>query len=239
MSISAYNAIGALEEFLFGKDEPSGADLANTYRGRTVEPQHAYCWEFKVENLGSNFEQDMRLYAQEVSIPPMEQEPVVKEYRGKKISYQGKNSSPLELDVKFYDTQDLAMYKAMYKWFRGMNEAKTNKSVEPMGGFFNNRDFDLSNAPEPRDLSSNYFFSESDEKKINAMNGAIDRSTVDGYYKSCYVTLLDTHEKTPTGTYTFSFVFPISIGEVSLDYSANEIMTFNVKFSYFDVEAQF
>ena len=205
MSVSAYNAIGALEEFLFGsKEEPSNDEIRNSYRGHVVEPQHAYCWEFKMIGAGGSFDQDARLYAQEVSIPAMEQEAVVKEYRGKKIKYQGKNSSSLEIDVTFYDTQDLAMYKTIYKWFRSMNEYKKNNSIEPYGE-----------------------------------SGFISLFESEGYMKSCEITLLDTTERTQTAKYVFSDVFPVSLGEVSLDYSSSEIMTFDVKFSYFDVDVEF
>jgi len=198
MSISAFSQITALERFLFGEEEP---DFSNTYRGRTVQPQNAYCWEFKFKGVEGEFKQDARLYAQQVSIPAMEQEPVVKEYRGKRIAYQGKNSSPLELNVTFYDTEDLAMYKTIYKWFRSMNELRKNNSVNP------------------ESFSVGF--------------------TSSGYLKSCEITLLDTKERNATAKYVFDRVFPISLGEVSLDYASSEIMTFDVKFSYFDVDVEF
>ena len=220
MSVSAYNAIGALEEFLFGsKEEPTNEEFANSYRGHIVEPQHAYCWEFKMTGAGGSFEQDARLYAQEVSIPAMEQEAVVKEYRGKRIKYQGKNSSSLEINVTFYDTQDLAMYKTIYKWFRSMNELKKNNSIKPYG--------------------DKGFFSVSDEKKLEEAYGFNDPQSTEGYMKSCEITLMDTTERTPTARYVFSDVFPVSLGEVSLSYDSSEIMTFDVKFSYFDVDVEF
>lgn len=217
MSVSAYNAIGALEEFLFGGSAPTPSQISNSYRGRSVQPQSAYCWEFKIIGAESNYglnaqlydqgslayAQDARLYAQEVSIPAMEQEPVVKEYRGKKFNYQGKNTSSLELNVTFYDTEDLAMYKTIYKWFRSMNEYQKNNSIEPKAGFF------------------------------SSLIGG------EGYMKACEITLLDTTERTQTAKYTFSDVFPVSLGEVSLDYSSSEVMTFDVSFSYFDVDVEF
>ena len=158
----------------------------NSYRAIN-EPQHAYCWEFTIQ--GMNADQDVRLFAQEVTIPSMEQEPVIKEYRGKRIQYQGKNSSPLELDVTFYDTQSLPVYRFLYMWFRLMNEIETNSSVDP----------------------SNYM-------------------------KQCKIVLLDTTEKISTGEVKFSEVFPVSLGEVSLDYDSSEVMKVNAKLSYFDAE---
>ena len=159
---------------------------SNTYR-KISEPQHAYCWEFTISGFSSD--QDVKLFAQELSIPSQEQEVIVKEFRGKKISYQGKDSSKKEISVTFYDTQDLYIYRFFYMWFRTMNELKTNNSVTPAN-----------------------------------------------YMKECKVTLLDTTEKISTGEYKFTQVFPISIDEVSLDYSSNEIMNVTVNLAYLDME---
>ena len=186
----AFNLIEKTQEMLlrYGNEaeQASRGIPDNTYR-MTNEPQHAYSWEFTVN--GFSADQDVRLFAQELSIPSQEQEVIVKEFRGKKISYQGKNTTNHELSVTFYDTQDLPVYRFFYMWFRTMNELKTNNSVTPAN-----------------------------------------------YMKECKITLLDTSERISTGEYNFTQVFPISIDEVSLDYSSNEIMNVTVKLAYLEME---
>jgi len=128
----AFNLLEKTEQMLnqYGNEaqQASRGIPDNTYR-MINEPQHAYSWEFTVN--GFTADQDIRLFAQEVTIPSQQQEVITKEYRGIKIPYQGKTDTNQELSVTFYDTQDLPVYRFFYMWYRTMNEIKTNNSVEP------------------------------------------------------------------------------------------------------------
>lgn len=153
-----------------------------------VEPQHAYRWEFLVHGFLGDSEA-VKFYAQNCSIPEKRNDPVKVSYCGSSFYYQGKSSSDKTLTVRFYDNQDLDIYKFIYLWYNLMTAGRENAMVNPIN-----------------------------------------------YMKSGEVRLLDTTERIITEQFVFQDMFPTNIGEVSLDYSASEIMTFDVTFQFNDMD---
>lgn len=148
-------------------------------------PQMAYLWEFLVRGITGEKE-ELKFYAQTTTVPTMSKEPIHVDYCGTSFYYQGKHSQPKKLNVRFYDNQNLDVYRFFYQWYS--------------------------------------FMESSDEAKasVNPIN----------YMKQAEVRLLDSTERIITEQFLFDDAFPISISDASLEYSASEVMTFDVTFQF-------
>jgi len=127
--------------------------------------------------------------------------------------------------VKFYaqsvdiPSQSQEIISKEYRGAKMYYQGKTDSPSEFTVSFYDNQSLDI----------YRFFYmwfslmSAGDEKaSVNPIN----------YMKGCTTTLLDTTERVATESIFFADAFPLSLGEVSLDYSSSEVMKFDVTFKY-------
>lgn len=129
-------------------------------------------------------------------------------------------------NVKFYaQTVDIPTksQEPITKEFCGAKfhyQGKDNSSDEVTVRFYDNQSLDI------------YRFFFMWYSLMNSTDEAAASVNPINYMKGCNITLLDTTERIVTEDIFFSDAFPMSIGDVSLDYSSSEVMTFDVTLKF-------
>lgn len=96
-----------------------------------AEPQHSYRWEFVVHGI-INSTEAVKFYAQNTAIPEQRSEPVRVRYCGSSMFYQGRSEFERTLTVRFYDNQDLDIYRFFNQWYSLTSFGIEEKAVNPI-----------------------------------------------------------------------------------------------------------
>lgn len=104
--------------------------MANIQNLRTIErPQKAYMWEVEVQGLASGALADMAMFAQTVSIPQTSVEQIVKNHKGGRTHYAGRDASGHTVTVSFFDDEDMTIYSYFSDWMGIIHDQDTAGSA--------------------------------------------------------------------------------------------------------------
>lgn len=95
------------------------------------EPQHAYRWEVTIDGPAGSDYAKVPYYAKQTAIPPLNITKIAKHHCGADYFYSGKDSSPHEISVTFWDNQDLEVWRFFYTWMKQQNDSLGYRKVSP------------------------------------------------------------------------------------------------------------
>jgi len=94
-------------------------------RGLGSELARQYLWEALVTPQGGGpaSPEQMQLRAMSTMLPDNASEETLINYKSTKIQFAGRDASTKSLDLTFFDTEDLLVYKTFYNWVTYTKEA--------------------------------------------------------------------------------------------------------------------
>lgn len=118
--------------------------MASNLSDAVREPQKAYMWQVKF--YGSGVDGGVSAFnAKSVSTPSQVVDVAKRYYCGAAYLVPGKDTSPKELNVTFWDNEGLPIYDYFHKWRELLTKGTDAKRVSPMQ-YFREVDIDLLDA---------------------------------------------------------------------------------------------
>lgn len=82
--------------------------------------------------LTSKFDGEyLRFYARTVTVPSLMQDNIKRRYSGVEYNLPGRETSPKQFRVSFWDNSDLEVYKFIQNWFHMTNDPAYNRRMTP------------------------------------------------------------------------------------------------------------
>lgn len=177
--------------------------------GGIRDPQRSYDWEARIIGL---FGRDaLPFQLKQISIPERSAGIVDRYYINRKYTATTRDTSPNRITATFWDIPGTPHYLIFHRWLAAvMSKTKTM-------------------APTVERFASVYFGDHYDSRTRN--NIGVSEIVPMDFMKEFVITLFDTSGD-PQSEMSFLQAFPISVGEVGLDYETSDVYTFTVTFAF-------
>lgn len=97
---------------------------------KTGEPQKSFMFEVEIiDTVNGNSFNNLRYYVKEATIPARSKDPIAISYMNNKINWAGKDSSSKEVNITFWDDEDLTITHFLHDWYYMSGDAKYQDGI--------------------------------------------------------------------------------------------------------------